>query len=67
MVGLKAVIKPMLVLMGSKDEAFSPEATKEAVLEYSNGEIQIIENASHNGIRHNIQSFTYIKDWFSTL
>ena len=57
----------MLVLMGSKDEAFSPEATKEAVLEYSNGEIQIIENASHNGIKHNIQSFTYIKDWFSTL
>ncbi|WP_282044031.1 alpha/beta hydrolase [Winogradskyella flava] len=67
MVGLNAVTKPMLVLMGSEDEAFSSEATKEAVLEYSNGEVQIIDKASHNGIRHNEQSFIFIKDWFSKL
>ena len=65
--GLKAINKPMLVLMGSDDEAFSPEATKEAILKNSNGEIQIIDNASHNGVRHNAQSFTFIKEWFSTL
>ena len=65
--GLKAVNKPMLVLMGSEDEAFSAEATKEAILKNSNGEIQIIDKASHNGVRHNTQSFTFIKDWFSKL
>ncbi len=65
--GLNAVKKPMLVLMGSEDEAFSPEATKVAVLEYSNGEVQIIDKASHNGVRHNAQSFKFIKDWFSKL
>jgi pimeloyl-ACP methyl ester carboxylesterase len=65
--GLKAVNKPMLVLMGSEDEAFSPEALKTAILENSNGEIQIIDRASHNGVRHNAQSFTFIKDWFSEL
>ncbi|MCK9208710.1 MAG: lysophospholipase, partial [Salinivirgaceae bacterium] len=65
--GLKAVNKPMLVLMGSEDEAFSSEATKEAILKNSNGEIQIIDKASHNGVRHNAQSFTFIKDWFSKL
>lgn len=34
--GLSAVDKPMLVLMGSEDEAFSSIATKEAVLKNSN-------------------------------
>lgn len=48
-VGLKAVSKPMLVLMDSEDEAFSSAATKEAILKNSNGEIQIIDKASHNG------------------
>lgn len=65
--GLKAVNEPMLVLIGSEDEAFSFEAMKKAILENSNGEVQIINNASHNGVRHNTQSFTFIKDWFSKL
>jgi len=63
--GLKAVNKPMLVLMGSEDEAFSATETKEAILKNSKGEIEIIDNTSHNGVRHNPQSFTFIKNWFS--
>ena len=39
--GLKAVNKPMFVLIGSEDEAFSHEAMKKAILENSNGEFQI--------------------------
>lgn len=65
--GLHAVNKPFLVLMGSEDEAFSPEATKEAILKNSDGEFQIIDKASHNGVRHNEQSFIFIKNWFSEL
>lgn len=65
--GLNAVNKPLLVLMGSEDEAFSPAATKEAILTNSNGAIQIIDKVSHNGVRHNTKSFTFIKDWFSKL
>lgn len=65
--GLKAVNKPMLVLIGSDDEAFSATATKEAILKNSNGEFQIIDKASHNGVRHNPQSFIFIKDWLSKL
>lgn len=65
--GLNAVNKPMLVLMGSEDEAFSATKTKEAVLKNSNGEIQIIDKTSHNGVRHNAQSFFFIKEWFSKL
>lgn len=65
--GLKAVNKPMLVIMGSEDEAFSSTATKEAILTNSNGAFQMIDKASHNGVRHNAQSFIFIKDWFSKL
>ena len=65
--GLKAVKVPMLVLIGSEDEAFSALATKEAILKNSNGDIHIIDKASHNGVRHNAQSFLFIKDWFSKL
>lgn len=67
MAGLKAVNKPLLVLIGSEDEAFSSAATKEAILKNSNGEFQIIDKASHNGVRHNAQSFIFIKNWFSKL
>ena len=65
--GLIAVNKPMLVLIGSEDEVFSEEALRRAVLDNSIGEMQIIGGASHNGVRHNAQSFTFIKGWFIKL
>ncbi len=65
--GLNAVDQPMLILMGSDDEAFSPTAMEEAVKKNSDAEFQIINQTSHNGVRHNAQSFIFIKDWFSTL
>lgn len=65
--GLKAINKPMFVLIGSKDEAFSAEILQKAILENSIGKVSIIEGATHNGIRHNIQSFTFIKSWFLKL
>lgn len=65
--GLKSVNVPMLVLIGSKDEAFNAEATKKAVTENSRAEVQNIENVTHNGIRHNSQAFEFIKKWFSAL
>jgi alpha-beta hydrolase superfamily lysophospholipase len=65
--GLKAVNVPMLVLIGNKDEAFNADAMKKAVIENSKGQVQIIEGATHNGIRHNLQSYVFIKKWFSAL
>ncbi len=66
-IGLKAVKKPMLVLIGSQDEAFSAEALQNAVLDNSTGEMKIIDGASHNGVRYNAQSFTFINNWFSKI
>ncbi len=65
--GLKAISKPLLVLMGSSDEVFSAEATRKAVLENSTGTVYIVDNASHNGIRHNAQAFSLIHNWFLQL
>jgi len=65
--GLKSVSLPMLVLIGSEDEAFNAEATKKAVIENSQAETQIIEGATQNGIRHNPQVYEMINKWFSVL
>jgi len=65
--GLKSVDIPMLVLVGSEDEAFNAEALQKAILENSTGKIKIIQGVTHNGIRHNEQSFEFIKHWYSNL
>ena len=65
--GLKAINKPMLVLIGNKDEAFNAEAMKKAVTENSNGAVHIIDGATHNGIRNNPESYVIIQKWFEEL
>ncbi len=65
--GLNAVKNPLLVLMGSEDEAFSASETKDAITKNSNAAFHIIDKASHNGVRHNINSFIFIQEWFSKL
>lgn len=57
----------MLVMIGSKDEAFNAEAMKNAVTENCKAQVQIIEGETHNGIRHNPQVYDFIKKWFSAL
>jgi len=65
--GLKSVNIPMLVLIGSEDEAFNADALQKAILENSEGETKIIQGVTHNGIRHSEQSFEFIKLWYSEL
>ena len=38
-----------------------------ANIDNSTGEIEIIQGATHNGVRHNAQSFEFIKHWHSKL
>lgn len=66
-VGLESIEVPMLVLIGSKDEAFNAEVLKTAVTEHSEAKVQIVEGVNHNDIGHNPQSFEIIKRWFSKL
>lgn len=67
MKGLKSLNAPALVLIGTNDEAFNAAAMKKAVSENSKADVQIIEGATHNGVRHNAATYQLIKKWFSAL
>ncbi|NGP89925.1 alpha/beta hydrolase [Aliifodinibius halophilus] len=64
-VGLAAVDKPLLVLVGSNDESFVATEFEPVVTENSDGEVLIIEGATHNGIRHDERAMTTIRKWIS--
>lgn len=61
--GLNAIHKPLLVVIGSNDEAFDANRFTSTVTENSNGEVYIIENETHNGIRHNKETMEIISNW----
>lgn len=62
--GLQAVKKPLLVLVGSNDKAFGSSQYEEAVKSNTNdGEVFIIEGATHYSVRHNAQSMRIIAEW----
>ena len=62
--GLKAVKVPLLVIVGSKDEAFVASKFKPAVQKNSKGKVIVIEGATHEGIRHNKRAMEEVKTWF---
>ena len=63
--GLNAINKPLLVIVGSNDEAFDADKFNSAVTENSRGEVYIVENESHNGIRHNKKTMKLVTQWIN--
>ena len=63
-IGLKAVKAPLLVLVGSNDEAFVATEFKPAVEKNSKGKVIVVEGATHNGIRHSKKAMKEVKTWF---
>lgn len=61
--GLEAVNKPLFVIVGTEDEVMEANKFKPAMEKYSNGELLIVEGATHNGIRHSKEAMTKIKEW----
>ncbi len=61
--GLNAIHKPLLVLVGSNDEAFDASKFTSTVTENSKGDVYIIDNETHNGIRHNKKTMQIISQW----
>jgi hypothetical protein len=60
---LRSIDEPLLVLVGSKDEAFIPEEYPAVINSYSDGECYIIEGETHNGIRHNQEAMNFVGSW----
>jgi alpha-beta hydrolase superfamily lysophospholipase len=65
--GLKAVKKPLLVIVGSKDEAFVASEFEPAVTKNSEGKVIIIDGATHDGILQNKKAMDEVKKWFLKL
>lgn len=65
--GLNAVSKPLLVIVGSKDEAFLASAYEPAIETYSTGKAIVIDGATHNGVRHSEQAMQAVESWYLSL
>ena len=60
---LKMIDVPLLTFVGSNDEAFIAEEYPIVMSAYSTGECFVIENETHNGIRHNKEAMKKIEVW----
>lgn len=60
---LKSIKAPLITLVGSKDEVFIAEEYPMVMNAYSEGECFVIENETHNGIRHNKDAMAKIREW----
>ncbi len=65
--GLKAVKKPLLVVVGSKEEVFVAGEFEPAVTKNSKGKVIVVDGATHNGVRHNAKAMDEVKKWFLKL
>ena len=60
---LEAIQKPLLILVGSEDEAFIAAEYPPIIKAYSQGEVYIVEGTNHNGIRHHEKAMEKIHQW----
>ncbi len=63
---LTAVNAPMLVVVGSRDEAFVAEAFPTAVTDHSDGQVHIIDGANHTSIVESAAAMTIIQRWLDS-
>lgn len=61
--GLRAVNKPLLIIVGTEDEVMEAAKFQPAMEQYSEGELLIVEGATHNGIRHSEDAMIKIREW----
>lgn len=60
---LTAIDVPMLVVVGSNDEAFVADQYPTAVSAYSDGEVHLIAGENHNSITASAAAMTVIESW----
>lgn len=64
---LRAVRVPLLVVIGSRDEAFAAAAVRQAVVASGRGQAYVVAGATHNGIRHHPQTYRLVHQWAAQL
>jgi alpha-beta hydrolase superfamily lysophospholipase len=64
---LAAVRAPLLVLVGSRDEAFKAEEYEAVIRANSNGTVTLVPEATHNGVLHDPRTLAKVSAWASAL
>jgi len=60
---LRAIHHPLLLVAGSKDEAFRSAEYEAAVRPHSRGEVVIVDGATHDGVLHDPRALAAIGRW----
>jgi pimeloyl-ACP methyl ester carboxylesterase len=60
---LEAVRAPLLVIVGSRDEAFKADQYEVTVRSYSRGTVTIVPDATHNGILRDPRAMAAVAAW----
>jgi len=67
--GVQAIDAPLLLVVGSEDEAFLADEYAPLVAAHARvpGRVEVVEGASHNGVHHDPRSVALVADWLSGL
>jgi alpha-beta hydrolase superfamily lysophospholipase len=67
--GLEALDAPVLVLVGSEDEAFVADAYAPVVQAHAQvpSQVEVVEGANHNGVHHDPRAVALAAEWVSGL
>lgn len=63
----EAVDKPLLVIVGTEDEAFLGEQFEPIVSQHSDGQVLLLEGATHNSVHRDERALAAIREWFAGL
>ncbi len=64
---LAAVQAPLLVVVGSLDEAFVAEKYEGVIRDYSHGTVTIVPEATHNGVMNDPRTMAAVQAWVTKL
>ncbi len=62
---LAAVRSPLLVVVGSRDEAFKAEAYEKVIRGHSRGTVEIIPDATHDGVLDDARTMAAVTGWIA--
>jgi pimeloyl-ACP methyl ester carboxylesterase len=67
--GVAALDAPLLVIVGSEDEAFHPDEYAPVVAAHARvpGRVELVEGANHNGVHHDPRAIALTAEWLEGL
>jgi len=64
---LKAIIQPLLLIVGTADEAFYPDRFEPIISQYTQGRVKLLQSVTHMGVVVGPEVRPVIKEWLEGL